>query len=123
MICCSIRGPIRHLASCALVLSFSVTIAGCTDAIEWFGSERHVTGPYSDVSDQDYCNRVALATLHADAEVSTDIGGELETGHVSQGPNTMERNVGAYAEQQRYRRILSECLRHRAESPRPGTRQ
>ena len=100
----------------ALVLSFSLAASSCTEVIEWFGNERHVTGPYSDVSDQDYCNRVALATLHADAEISTDIGGELETGHVTQGPDTMERNVGAYEEQRRYQRILSECLRLRAES-------
>lgn len=105
----------------ALVLTSALLASGCTEVIEWFGSESHVTGPYSDVSDQEYCNRVALATLHADAEIATDIGGELETGHASQGPNTMERNVGAYAEQQRYRRILSECLRARAESPRSGT--
>lgn len=106
-----------------LLLALTLVTAGCSDVVEWFGSEQHVAGPYSDVSDQDYCNRVALATLHAEAEISTDIGGELETGHVSEGPNTMQRNVGAYAEQQRYRRILSECLRRRAESPRPGTRQ
>lgn len=106
----------RGAALSALSLLPALATSGCAEVIEWFGNERHVTGPYSDVSDQDYCNRVALASLHAESELSTDIGGEFESGHVGQGPNTMERNVGAYAEQQRYRRILSECLRLRAES-------
>lgn len=106
----------RGAASSVVLLSLALSTSGCAEVIEWFGNERHVTGPYSDVSDQDYCNRVALASLHAEAELSTDIGGEFESDHVGQGPNTMQRNVGAYAEQQRYRRILSECLRLRAES-------
>lgn len=106
----------RSVASSVLLLALALAMTGCAEVIEWFGNERHVTGPYSDVSDQDYCNRVAIASLHADAELSTDIGGEFESDHVGQGPNTMQRNVGAYREQQRYRRILSECLRLRAES-------
>ena len=107
---------LRSVASFVLLLAPALATSGCTEVIEWFGNERHVTGPYSDVSDQDYCNRVALASLHAEAELSTDIGGEFESDHVGQGPNTMQRNVGAYREQRRYQLILSECLRLRAES-------
>lgn len=98
-----------------IALAFALALAGCAEVVEWFDGERYSTSPASDVSDIDYCQRIALATLHAEGEISTDIGGELESGRVGQGPNTLERNVGAYAEQQRYQRIMSECLRNRAD--------
>jgi len=82
------------------------------------GSTAQVTTPERGdyASDFDYCDQIARATLHAEGEISSDIGRELEMDHTTQAPDTLERNMGSYEERQRFQQIVAECLRHRRAS-------
>jgi hypothetical protein len=95
-------------------------VGGCREVVEWFDSPSYPQD-LGDVSDLDYCDRIARATLHAEAEISTDIGREFEADHASQGPDTLQRNVGAYEEQRRFQQIVAECLRKRRAARPVGT--
>jgi hypothetical protein len=90
--------------------------AGCSEVVEWFDSPSYPPERGEYASDLDYCDQIARATLHAEGEISFDIGHELETDHTTQGPDTLERNMGSYEERQRFQRIVDECLRHRRAS-------
>jgi hypothetical protein len=97
--------------------------AGCSEVVEWFDSPGYPSGRGDYASDLDYCDQVARSTLHAESEISSDIGRELETGHTIQGPDTLERNIGSYEERKRFEQIVAECLRHRrASGPRGPNR-
>ena len=90
--------------------------AGCSEVVEWFDSPSYPPQQSDYASDFDYCDQLARATLHAEGEISSDIGHELETDHTTQGPDTLERNMGSYEERKRFEKIVAECLRHRRSS-------
>lgn len=90
--------------------------AGCSEVVEWFDSPSYPPQQSDYASDFDYCDQLARATLHAEGEISSDIGHELETDHATQGPDTLERNMGSYEERKRFEKIVAECLRHRRSS-------
>lgn len=90
--------------------------AGCSEVVEWFDSPGYPPDHGDYASDLDYCDQLARATLHAEGEISSDIGHELETDHTTQGPDTLQRNMGSYEERQRFEKIVAECLRHRRSS-------
>ena len=99
------------------VLAAAITIvfmlAGCTEVVEWFDSPNYPRNRADDGSDLDYCDQIARAILHAEGEISQDIGHEFETGHASQGPDTLERNMAAEQERRHFHQIVAECLRQR----------
>ena len=90
-------------------------IAGCSEVVERFDSPSYPPqqGDYS--SDFDYCDQLARASLHAEDEISSDIGHEFESdhSHTTQGSDTLARNMGSYEERRRFENIVAECLRHR----------
>lgn len=92
--------------------------AGCSEVVERFDSPSYPPqqGDYS--SDFDYCDQLARASLHAEDEISSDIGREFESDHThtTQGSDTLARNMGSYEERRRFENIVAECLRHRRSS-------
>jgi hypothetical protein len=109
---------VRGVAMAALLAA-----AGCAEVVEYFDSPHYPSSERGDYpSDLDYCDQIARATLHAQGEISSDIGREEQTHeHTTQGPDTLERNIGAYEERQRFQRIVADCLRERRASPPVGT--
>lgn len=99
-----------------VALAALLAAAGCTEVVEWFDSPNYPSERGDYASDLDYCDQIARASLHAEGEISSDIGHELETSHATQGPDTLERNMGAYEERQRFQRIVDDCLRQRRAS-------
>jgi hypothetical protein len=56
--------------------------AGCARSLN--GSTARLPPQQGDyASDFDYCDQLARATLHAEGEISSDIGHELETDHAT----------------------------------------
>lgn len=97
----------------AAALTVALLPAGCTEVVEWFDSPNYPRNQADDGSDLDYCDQIGRATLHAEGEISQDIGREFETGHARQGPDTLERNMAIEQEQRQFRQIVAECLRQR----------
>jgi hypothetical protein len=108
-----------QLAGAAVAL---LLLVGCSDVVESHYGRNYPPNLY-DASDLDYCNNIALATLHTEGEISSDIGREFETSHAEQGPETLERNMAAYEERRKYDQIVRECLRKRRASRPIGTTQ
>ncbi|HUL10168.1 MAG TPA: hypothetical protein VLV76_27810 [Candidatus Acidoferrum sp.] len=103
-------------ATCALTIAWLLLATGCREVVERFDSPNYPSGQDDYVSDLDYCDQVARATLHSQGEIDTDIGRELQTDHTTQGPDTLERNMRSYEEREEFQRIVDDCLRHRRES-------
>ena len=111
---------VRGVAMVALVAA-----AGCSEVVEYFDSPNYPSYPSEQgdyASDLDYCDQIARASLHAEGEISSDVGHEQETHeHTTQGSDTLERNMGAYNERQRFQRIVADCVRERRASRPAGT--
>jgi hypothetical protein len=110
----------RFGCACAAIVVLPLLFGGCAEVAESFYSPHYPRG-MEDVSDLDYCDSIARATLHAEGEISQDIGREFEGDHVSHGPDTLERNLAEYEERRRFQEIVAECLRQRRAAAGHGT--